>query len=54
MLNKGWCEWKNGALLLRLHVQTRASDNKFAEIKEDRIKLRITALPLTARRTTPF
>ena len=28
---------------LRLQVQTRASDNKFAEILEDRIKLRIMA-----------
>lgn len=43
MANKDWYHWQHDRLLLRLQVQTRASDNKFAEILEDRIKLRIKA-----------
>jgi uncharacterized protein (TIGR00251 family) len=43
MLNKDWYIWKSGDLLLRLKVQTRASTEKFAEILDDRIKLRIKA-----------
>ena len=43
MANKDWYHWQPDGLLLRLQVQTRASDNKFAEILEDRIKLRIKA-----------
>jgi uncharacterized protein (TIGR00251 family) len=43
MVNKDWYHWTSERLQLRLQVQTRASDNKFAEILEDRIKLRIMA-----------
>lgn len=43
MVNKDWYHWTSEGLQLRLQVQTRASDNKFAEILEDRIKLRIMA-----------
>ncbi len=49
MLNKDWYEWKNGDLLLRLQVQTRASENKFCEIIADRIKLRITAAAVNGK-----
>ena len=43
MVNNDWYNWKSGDLLLRLQVQTRASADKFAEILENRIKLRIKA-----------
>lgn len=43
MVNKDWYHWTSEGLQLRLQVQTRASVNKFAEILEDRIKLRIMA-----------
>ena len=43
MVNNDWYNWKSGDLLLRLKVQTRASTEKFAELLEDRIKLRIKA-----------
>ena len=43
MVNNGWYYWKSGDLLLRLKVQTRASTDKFSELLEDRIKLRIKA-----------
>ncbi|HEC27347.1 MAG TPA: YggU family protein [Gammaproteobacteria bacterium] len=49
MVNKDWYEWKSGNLLLRLQVQTRASVNKFAEIKENRIKLRIKAAAVNGK-----
>lgn len=41
MAKKDCYHWHNEGLQLRLQVQTRASDNKFAEILKDRIKLRI-------------
>ena len=49
MVNKDWYEWKSADLLLRLQVQTRANANKFAEIIEDRIKLRIKAAAVNGK-----
>ena len=49
MVNKDWYQWKPEGLQLRLQVQTRASDNKFAEILEDRIKLRIMAAAVNGK-----
>jgi len=43
MVNKDWYHWQADRLRLLLQVQTRASDNKFAETLENRIKLRIKA-----------
>ena len=43
MVNKECYYWESGDLLPSLHVQTGASVDKFAEILEDRIKLRIKA-----------
>ena len=49
MANKDWYHWSPEGLQLRLQVQTRASDNKFAEILEDRIKLRIMAAAVNGK-----
>ena len=49
MVTKDWYHWQSGDLILRLQVQTRASDNKFAEIIEDRIKLRIKAAAVNGK-----
>ena len=43
MVNKDWRQWKSGDLQLRLQVQTRTSTEKFGEVIQDRIKLRIKA-----------
>ena len=51
MTNKDWYHWQAEGLLLRLPVQTRASDNKFAEILEGRIKLRIKAAAANGKAT---
>lgn len=44
MVNKDWYEWKSGNLILKLKVKTSANVSKFAEIIENRIKLRIKAI----------
>jgi len=49
MVNKDWYEWKSGDLLLRFQVQTRANISKFAEIIEDRVKLRIKAAAINGK-----
>lgn len=49
MIKKDWYHWQPEGLLLRIQVQTRASDNKFAEILENRIKLRIKAAAINGQ-----
>jgi uncharacterized protein (TIGR00251 family) len=43
MVNNDWYNWKSGDLLLKLKVQTKACAEGFAELLDDRIKLRIKA-----------
>ena len=49
MVNKEYYYWESGDLLPSLHVQTGASVDKFAEILEDRIKLRIKAASVNGK-----
>lgn len=42
-------EWQGKDLIIRLKVQPRASDDGFAEIMDDRIKLRLTAPPIDGK-----
>jgi uncharacterized protein (TIGR00251 family) len=49
MVNKECYYWESGDLLPSLHVQTGASVDKFAEILEDRIKLRIKAASVNGK-----
>lgn len=49
MVNNGWYHWKSGDLLLSLQVQTRSSVDKFAELIEDSIRLRIKAAAVNGK-----
>jgi hypothetical protein len=42
-------EWQGKDLVIRLKVQPRASDDAFAEVMDDRIKLRLTAPPVNGK-----
>jgi len=42
-------EWQGKDLIIRLKVQPRASDDGFAEIMDDLIKLRLTAPPVDGK-----
>ncbi len=42
-------EWQGNDLVIRLKVQPRASDDAFAEVMDDRIKLRLTAPPVDGK-----
>jgi uncharacterized protein len=42
-------EWQNQDLVIRLKVQPRSSQNGFAEVMEDRIKLRLTTTPVDGK-----
>ncbi len=42
-------KWKNEDLHLFIRVQAKASKDEFAEIQDDRIKLRITAPPVDGK-----
>ena len=42
-------EWQGKDLIIRLKVQPRASDDGFAEIMDDRIKLKLTAPPIDGK-----
>lgn len=42
-------EWQNKDLIIRLKVQPRASQDGFAEVLDDRIKLRLTAPPVDGK-----
>jgi uncharacterized protein (TIGR00251 family) len=41
-----WYRWEDGDLILRIRVQPRASQDAFAGVHGDRLKLRITAPPV--------
>jgi uncharacterized protein (TIGR00251 family) len=42
-------QWRNGDLLLNVRTQPRASSDGFAEVLDDRIKIRITAPPVDGK-----
>jgi uncharacterized protein len=42
-------EWQNQELIIRIKVQPRSSQDGFAEILDDRIKLRLTAPPVDGK-----
>lgn len=42
-------EWQSQNLVIRLKVQPRSSRNGFAEVLDDRIKLRLTAPPVDGK-----
>jgi len=44
-----WYEWEGDTLILRVKVQPKASNNAFAEIMGDAIKLRTTAPPVDGK-----
>lgn len=45
----GFHEWRGDTLVLRLRIQPRAAQDEFAEVLDDRIKLRITAPPVDGK-----
>jgi uncharacterized protein (TIGR00251 family) len=45
----GWYRWDGRDLLLDLKLQARASRDAFAEPREDRLRVRITAPPVDGR-----
>lgn len=49
MVNKDWYQWKSGDLQLRLQVLTRTSTEKFGEVLQDRIKLRIKTVAVDGK-----
>lgn len=42
-------EWQGNDLIIRIRVQPRASHDDFAEMLDDRIKLRLTAAPVDGK-----
>jgi len=42
-------EWQGKDLIIRLKVQPRASNDGFAEVMDDRIKIRLTAPPVDGK-----
>jgi uncharacterized protein (TIGR00251 family) len=44
-----WYEWDGDTLILRVKVQPKASNNAFAEMMGDAIKLRTTAPPVDGK-----
>ncbi|MBS1211643.1 MAG: protein Mettu [Proteobacteria bacterium] len=44
-----WYRWRNGALILDIHVQPRASRDEIAGVHGDRLKIRITAPPVDGK-----
>ena len=44
-----WHYWENGALILLLHLQPKASQDAWAGLHGDRLKLRITAPPVDGK-----
>jgi len=45
-MKAGWRQWQDGVLLLRVHVQPRASHDQVVGIQDERLKIRITAPPV--------
>lgn len=41
-----WCRWEEGALILKLRVQPRASRDEIAGVQDQRLKVRLTAPPV--------
>jgi len=48
-LDKSFYKWEDQELHLFLRVQPKASKDEFAEVLDDRIKLRITAPPVDGK-----
>ena len=44
-----WYRWEHETLILRVKVQPKASNNAFAEVMGDAIKLRTTAPPVDGK-----
>ena len=44
-----WYSWEDETLILRVKVQPKASNNAFAEVMGDAIKLRTTAPPVDGK-----
>ena len=44
-----WYSWEHETLILRVKVQPKASNNAFAEVMGDAIKLRTTAPPVDGK-----
>ena len=44
-----WYRWNNGALILDIRVQPRASCNEIAGPRGDRLKIRLTAPPVDGK-----
>ena len=45
----GWYRWDGEDLLLQLKLQPRAARDAFAEVQDDRLKIRIKAPPVDGR-----
>ena len=43
------CRWKDDALWLDLQIQTRAARNELVGLHGERLKIRITAVPIEGR-----
>jgi uncharacterized protein (TIGR00251 family) len=46
---KPWYRWRNGALILDIRVQPRASRDEIAGPQGERLKIRLTAPPLDGK-----
>jgi len=42
-------QWQDGDLILNVRIQPKASNNAFAEVLGDRLKIRITAPPVDGK-----
>ncbi|MBE9537310.1 MAG: YggU family protein [Proteobacteria bacterium] len=49
---EGWCEEKDGALIVRVHVQPRASKNEVAGVHDGSLKVRLTSPPFEGAANT--
>ena len=48
-MSKPWYRWKNGALILDICVQPRASRDEIAGPQGERLKIRLTAPPVDGK-----
>jgi len=49
MEDNDWFRWQDGALVLRLRIQPKASRDEFTGPQEGRLRIRITAPPVDGK-----
>lgn len=48
-MSAGWYRWDGDDLLLQIKLQPRASRDEFADVQQDRLRVRITAPPIEGK-----